>query len=76
MACELRQGRALGQGGRGQVKQPGGDDAAAPPYFSDIRQVEVKLIVLGFAQRRGFGIDLAGLLADVGMRAGCSRPSA
>src|SRR5436853_4403797 len=31
LAGELRQGRVVEQGGGGQVEQPRGDDAAAPP---------------------------------------------
>ena len=38
-------------------------------------QVEIVLIVLGIAQRRGLGVDLVLLLADVGV-AEIFRPSA
>ena len=51
----------------GQVQQPRGDDAAAPPDLGDVGQVQVVLVVLGVAQRRGFGIDGALLLAGVGV---------
>ena len=48
-------------------KQPGGDDAAAPPDFGDVAEVEIVLVVLGIAERRRFGIDLFRVLADVGV---------
>ena len=49
-----------------EIEQPGSDHAAAAPDLGDVRQVEIVLIVLGIAQRRGFRIDHAGLLADIG----------
>ena len=58
LSCERR---------RGQVEQPRGDDAAAPPHLGDVAQVEVVLVELGFAQRRGLGVDGALALADVGV---------
>ena len=47
---------------RGQIEQPGGDHAAAPPDFGDVAQIEVVLVVLRIAQRRRLGVD---------RRAGC-----
>ena len=43
---------------RGQVEQPGRDDAAAPPQLGDVGEVEVVLVVLGVAQRRRLGVVL------------------
>src|ERR1700722_321925 len=51
-ARELRQRGILDERRCGQIEQPGGDDAAAPPYFRDVAQVEVKLVMLRIAQRR------------------------
>src|ERR1700722_13134849 len=51
----------------GKVEEPGSDYAAAAPDFSDIGQIEFVLIVLGVAQRCGFGVALLLLLADVGV---------
>ena len=56
----------LGERIRGQVQQPRGDDTAASPQLGDVGQVEVVLIVLGVAQRRGLGVDRMRLLADIG----------
>ena len=43
------------------------DDAAAPPDFGDVGQVQVVGIKLGVAQRRGFGIHGALLFAGIGV---------
>ncbi len=51
----------------GQIQQPRRDDAAAAPDLGDIGQVEVVRVVLGVAERRGFGVDGASLRADVGV---------
>ncbi len=65
-AGKLRQLR-IGQQRRGrQVQQPRSDNAAAPPNLGHVGQIEVVLIMFRIAQRRGLGIDLALLLADVG----------
>ena len=66
-AGELRQVRAIEERDGGQVQQPRGDDAAATPDLGDVGQVQIVLVVLGVAQRRGFGIDGALLLAGVGV---------
>ena len=57
-AFEFGEGRVFHERGGGEVEQPGGDDAAAPPDFGDVADVEVVLVVFGVAERRGFGIDL------------------
>src|SRR5262245_31470336 len=50
---ELGELRILRERLRGQVEQPGRDDAAAPPDLGDLRKVEVVLVELRTAQRRG-----------------------
>src|SRR5205823_3123421 len=55
------------RGRRGQVQQPRGDDAAAPPHLRDVAQVEVVLVEFGVAQGRRLGVDLVRLLADIGV---------
>ena len=65
-AFEIGQGRVFHQRGGGEVEQPGGDDAAAPPDFGDVADVEIVLVVFRVAERSGFGIDLVHMLADVG----------
>ena len=67
MAGELGELRVGVERIGGQVEQPGGDHAAAPPDFGDIGQRQVVLVVLGIAHRRGLGVQLVGLLADVGV---------
>ena len=47
-------------------KQPGSNHAAPPPHLGDVGQVEVVLVVFGIAQRSRLGVDLMGLLADIG----------
>ena len=64
--ANLRQRRILDQCRRGKIEQPRSDHAAASPDLRDVGEVEIVLIVLGIAQRRRFGIDDAGFLADVG----------
>src|SRR5262249_6763476 len=64
---ELLQVRALRQRLGGEVEEPRRDDAAAPPDLGDLRKIEVVLVVLGMAQRRGLGVDLALLLPGVGL---------
>src|SRR5215470_3877250 len=63
---EFLQSRILDQGCRRQIEQPRGNHTAAPPHFSDVRQIEVVLIVFRIAQRCRFRIDLMFLFADVG----------
>src|SRR6516164_10910337 len=43
--------RVFGECARGQIQEPGGDDAAAPPQFRDVGQVQIVLIVLRVTQR-------------------------
>ena len=55
------------QGGCGKIEQPGRNHAAAPPHFSNIRQVQFKLEFFRTAQRRGLRVGgLARVLADIG----------
>jgi nucleoid-associated protein YgaU len=63
----LSEVRAAHEGLRGEVEQPGGDDAAAPPDLGDVAEVEVVLVVLGVAQRRRLRVLLVALvgLADI-----------
>src|SRR5579863_6307169 len=51
----------------GEVEQPGSNHGAAAPDFGDIGEIEVILIMLGIAKRRGFRIGFALLFADVGV---------
>ena len=46
-AVELR---ILRQRARRQIEQPGTDDAAAPPHFGDVGQIEIEALV----RRQGF----------------------
>src|SRR5450631_92429 len=55
------------ESGGGQVKQPGGDDAAATPDLRDIGQIQIIRVILGVAQRGGFRVGRARLLAGVGV---------
>src|SRR6266540_4613187 len=49
----------------GEVEQPRGDDAAAPPDLSDLSDVEVVLVGLGITEGRSLGIDFAAAAACV-----------
>ena len=51
----------------GQVEKPRRDNAAAPPDFRDVREIEVILIVLWIAQGSGFRVGLAMRFAGVGV---------
>ena len=66
-AGEALQPGVLGEGRRGQVEEPRGDDAAAPPDLGDVRDVEVVLVVLRVPQRCGLRVLLVAALADVGL---------
>ena len=55
-AGEIGEVWTLEQRRGGEIEQPGGDDAAAPPDFRDVGEIEVVLIVLRIAERRGFGV--------------------
>ena len=44
-AGKLRKPGILNQGTRSQIKQPRCDNAAAAPYFGDVPQIEVVLII-------------------------------
>src|SRR4051794_694398 len=50
-AAKLREARVLRKCTRGEIEQPGCNDAAAPPDLGHVRQVEVKLVVLWLAER-------------------------
>src|ERR1017187_8555163 len=54
---ELRQVGIFDECRGSQVQQPGRNHAASPPNFRYVSQVEVVLVVLGIAQRRGLGIN-------------------
>ncbi len=64
---KVRQVGTLQQRPRGEIQQPGADDAAAPPQLRDLGQVELILVVLGMADRRGLRIGLPGVEPRVGM---------
>ena len=66
-AREVLELRDSGERRRGEVQQPRADDAAAPPDLGDLGDVEVVLVELGLAQRRGLGVDHVVVLADVGV---------
>src|ERR1700722_14034548 len=66
MAGKLGKSGFRKQRGGGEIQQPRGDYASAPPDFGDIREIEIVLIVFGVAQRRGLGVDCVILLANVG----------
>src|SRR5258706_15534696 len=64
---ETLESRLLEQRNGSEIEQPGRNHAAAPPNFSYVGEIEIVLVVLGIAQRRGFGIGFMMLLADIGM---------
>ena len=66
-AAECVEGRRDRQRVGGEVEQPRRHDAAAPPDLGHRRQVDLVLVELGVAQRRGLGVDLAPGLPDVGV---------
>jgi len=55
------------QGRCGEIQQPGADDAAATPDLGDFGHIDVVLVQVGMAQRRGLCIGLALHLAGVGI---------
>jgi len=59
------EGGLLEKGNGGEIEQPRGDYAAAAPDFGDVGEIEVVLIVLGVAERRGFGVGFVSELANV-----------
>src|SRR5262249_40921541 len=65
-ALEALERRVLDERRGRQVEEPGSDDASAAPHLSDVRQIEVVLVVLGVAQRRRLGVDRMLVLADIG----------
>jgi len=68
LLCQkIGQVRFFQQGNGGQVEQPRGHDAAAPPDFGHIGQVEIILVILRIAQRSSFGIGRALLFAGIGV---------
>src|SRR5215472_1270607 len=64
-ACKLLQVGIFHQCRGRQVEQPGCNDAAAAPHFSDVAQVEVILVMLGITEGSRFGISLMALPAHV-----------
>src|SRR5712675_2132201 len=66
-AGETLESRLLEQGNGSEIKQPGCDNAAAPPDFGYVGEIEIVLVVFGIAQRRGFGVGFMMLLAHVCM---------
>src|SRR6266850_8111691 len=66
-AGETLESRLLEQGNGSEIKQPGCDNAAAPPDFGYVGEVEIVLVVFGIAQWRGFGVGFMMLLAHIGM---------
>src|SRR5882757_2744601 len=66
-ARETLESRLLEQGNGREIEQPGCDNAAAPPDFGYVGEIEIVLVVFGITQRRGFGIGFMMLLADIGM---------
>src|SRR3954451_25273051 len=66
-AAEVGEVGRFPQRRRGQVEQPGADDAAAPPDLRHLRQVEVVLVVLGMVEGCRLGVGFAADLAGVGV---------
>src|SRR5579885_667828 len=66
-ALEFREVGVFQQGLGREVEQPGGNDAAAPPEFGDIGDIEAVLVILRVAQRGRFGIDELLVQADIGV---------
>ena len=63
--------RAVNESGGSEIEQPRGNDAAPPPHFADLRNIELVLIVIGPPKRGRFSVDPgvgkpdAGMLEDV-----------
>src|SRR5262249_57935260 len=66
-AAEVGQVGRVGEGGGGQVDQPGADHRAAPPHLGDLADVDLVLVGPGVTQRRGFRVDLVLVQARVGV---------
>ena len=47
---------ALGERARGEIEQPRGDHAAAPPDLGDVAQIQVVAVVLRVPERRGLRV--------------------
>src|SRR5580700_5434828 len=45
--AELGELRAFGERHRRQIEQPGGDDAAAPPYFGYVSEIQLVTVRFG-----------------------------
>src|SRR5208282_2895457 len=58
---------ALAQRARGQIEQPGADDASTPPYFRDLRDVDIVAKELRMSQRSRFSVSRGRLGADIGV---------
>src|SRR5262249_27139602 len=65
LAGKIRERGILGQRRGGKIEQPRRNDAAAPPYFRDVAQVEIVSIELRVAQWRRFRVDRMLLLSDI-----------
>ena len=65
--CEPLERRRVVQRLRGQVEEPGADDAAAPPDLRHLGRVDLVLVVLGVLERCGLGVHLSLALARIGV---------
>src|SRR2546421_11707099 len=67
MASEMVESGVLEQGTGRKVQEPGTDDTATTPQFSDIWDVQIVLVVLWVAQWCCFGINLLLVFANIGV---------
>src|SRR5881396_1419303 len=65
MPSEIVESGTLEQSTSGKVQQPGTDDTATTPQFSDLRNVEIVLIVLRVTQWCRFGINVLLVFANI-----------
>src|SRR5215472_1788984 len=63
--CEGRHRGITEQGRSREIKQPGGNDAAAAPDLRDLCQFEIVLKVFRIPQRRRFSVDDTGLFPGI-----------
>src|SRR5208282_1193670 len=63
--AESRQVGRLGEGGGGQVDQPGADYGAPAPYLGHVGHVDLVLVGPRVAQRRGLRVDFVHVQAHV-----------
>jgi len=61
MAGEARELAVAGERRGGEVEEPGGDDAAAPPDLGDVGEVEGEAVPLGELRRAGVLQDVEAL---------------